>query len=83
MTEKIEYETITIEVPKQVMELLRFSESMGKMTPKEWIEYSVVETVRSGLDANMFLPSPAALAEKFNLNPVFKEILNDTVTTIE
>ena len=79
MTEKIEYETITIEVPKQVMELLRSTESHTGMTSKEWIEYYVVETARSGLDSDMFLPSPTELAKKFNLNPVFKEILNDTI----
>jgi hypothetical protein len=75
----IEYESISIEVPKQVMELLRFAESLAGMSPKEWIEYYIVETARSGLDSDMFVPEPKELAEKFGLNPVFKKILDETI----
>jgi hypothetical protein len=79
MSKEIEYEQVTVNVPKAVMDLLRFAESVLEQSPKEWIEYYIVETVRSGLDSNMFLPDAAALVEKFNLNPVLQEILNDPV----
>lgn len=76
---KIEYENVTIKVPKAVMDLLRFSESVIEQTPIEFIEYHVVETVRAGVDSEEFLPTGKALAEKFNLNPVFQAIINDPV----
>jgi len=75
----IEYESISIEVPKQVMELLRASESILEMSPKEWIEYYLVDAVRSSIDSDMFTDSPKELADKFSLTPVFKEILDTTV----
>lgn len=78
---QIEYETVTVKIPKQVMELLRFSQIAFKMTPTEYIEYNILELVRADLDSGEFLPSGKELADKFNINPIFKEILNDEVTS--
>jgi hypothetical protein len=78
MSEKIEYETVTVKVPKAVMDLLRFSASVLEETPEEWIQYSVIDRVRADVDAGVFLPGTKALTDKFNLNPVF-ELINDPV----
>lgn len=78
-TKPIEYEEVIIRVPKQVMDLLRFATPMMKDTPQTWIEWQTVESVRSNIDAEAFVPNPKALTDKFNLNPVFQEILNDAV----
>jgi len=75
----IEYEEVKIRVPKQVMELLRFAVPVTEMTPEEWIEYTTVDNVRAGLEANDFLPDAKALADKFQLNPVLKDILDDPI----
>ncbi len=81
-TEKdvIEYEQVTVKVPKQVMELLRASESLLEMSPQEWLEYELVDTVRSCVDSDMFVPEPKELADKFSLNPVFKAILDTQIS---
>ena len=80
MTEKnpIEYESVTVKVPKQVMDLLRYAQPTTGDTPEEDIEYGIVEGVRSRLEAGMF-STPKDLADQFNLNPVFEEILEDTI----
>lgn len=78
-TSAIEYEQMTINVPKQVMKLLKFAESTLKGTPKEWVEYILVDHVRANIDSGDFLPDATELTKMFNLNPVFKEILNDPV----
>ena len=75
----IEYEQVTVKVPKAVMDLLRFSESVIEQTPKEYIEWAIVEHVRAGIDARDFMPSSLDLTNKFNLNPVFQQIIGDPV----
>jgi len=47
MSEKIEYEEVTIKVPKPIMGFLR---NIGEK-PQEWIEYQVFDSVRAHLDA--------------------------------
>ena len=81
MTEKnpIEYESVTVKVPKQVMDLLRYAQPITGDTPEQDIEYYVVESVRSRLDVNAFSPTAKDLTDKFGLNPVFKEILDATI----
>lgn len=76
---KIEYETLEIKVPKAVMDLLRYAQPITGDTPEQDIEYYVVESVRSRLESDGFNPTPKDLADQFNLNPVLKEILNDTI----
>lgn len=75
---EIEYEEITVKVPKQIMDLLRYSEKMTEKTPKEYVEYCIVECVRADLDSDVFL-SGHALAKSFNVQPIFKEITGTSV----
>ena len=79
MTKKIEFESVTIQVPKAVMDLLRYAQPTSGDTPEQDIEYYLVESVRSRLDVNAFSPTAKDLTDKFGLNPVFKEILDDTI----
>ena len=75
----IEYEQVTVKIPKAVMDLLRHIQLTTGDTPEQDIEYYVVDSVRSRMDADVFLPTSKELTDKFSLNPVFKEILNDTI----
>lgn len=76
---KIEYEKVTVEIPKNVMDLLRFASETREETPEEWIQWAAIDTARAQLDSGEFLPTAQALAEKFSLNHVFLEILGITV----
>jgi hypothetical protein len=79
MTDEIKRETVTIKMPKAVMDLLRYTQPMTGDTPEQDIEYYAVESVRSRIDAGGFWPTPKALTDQFNLNPIFKEILDDPI----
>ncbi len=67
----IEYEQVTINVPKQVMELLRYAEPLNG-TPQSWIEYCVSDNVRAGLESGEFLPSSYELTQQFKLTPILE-----------
>lgn len=78
---KIEYEQIAVKVPKLILDFLRAHEQDMGMTAKEYIEHNVISAVRSDLDAgDVFHPEAKELAENWNLNPIFKVLLNDPVT---
>jgi hypothetical protein len=66
------YETVTVKIPKAIMELLRHSESITGDTPTQDIEYAAVESVRSRIDSGQFLPTRQALADQYNFNPCLK-----------
>ena len=71
---EIEYEQVTLNIPKKIMKWLKNYETVTSETPKEWLEYAVVESVRSTLEANGFTPTPKWQADNFSLNPIFKEL---------
>jgi hypothetical protein len=72
MTEQpTEYEQITINVPKQIMELLRFAEKGTGETPKSYIETAVLQTVRSHIEGDALIPNEG-LVEAFSLKPLFE-----------
>lgn len=79
MSEKIECESVTVQVPKAIMEFLRSIEKPISMTAKEYIEYNIVECVRADIDAWETFISPKEVAEGWGLNPIFKTIINDEV----
>jgi hypothetical protein len=71
MGEEIEYETVTLKIPKRLMAFLR----CNTQTPVEqYLEYTIVESVRADVDAEVFALGPREIAESANLNPIFKEI---------
>jgi hypothetical protein len=61
------------------MDLLKFSESVIEQSPAEFAQPAIVKTVRAMVDSGEFLPDAKALSDKFKLNPVFQEIIDDPV----
>jgi len=81
MAEKteIEYEQVTIRVPKKIMDFLRLMQKLNHETPEEYMAYNVVDMVRADIDAgDVFIPEPHEVAELNGLTPVFKEILGSS-----
>jgi hypothetical protein len=77
--EQIEYEAVTVQMPKQIMDYLRSIERCIKMTPKEYIEYNIVDCVRADIDSFDDFVTPKELADGWQLNPIFKAITNTEV----
>jgi hypothetical protein len=65
----IEYENVTIKVPKLIMDFLRKTED----NPINWLEYTIVENVSAEIESMR----PQRWADLFQLTPVFKKILGD------
>ena len=67
----IEFEPVTIQVPKNVMNLLRAYSKHGlRMTANEYLECSVLQAVRADLDASdVFIVEPEELVRQYDLAP--------------
>lgn len=77
---KIEYEEVTLKIPKAIMNLLRDSEKALEETATEYLEHKLVDAIRGDIDCgDCFVPTPQQIAERYSLNPIFKEILGTTV----
>jgi coenzyme F420-reducing hydrogenase beta subunit len=60
------------------MDFLRSCEKALKSTAKEYLEYNVVGVVRADIDdGTVFVQMPDDIVKEWNLNPLFKAILND------
>lgn len=78
--EPIEYETVTLKVPKKIMKLLRDSEMSLEESAIQYMERCIVDIIRADIETqDCFVLSPRRLVEKYNLDPVFKEIIGITV----
>ena len=72
-----EYETVTVKVPKPIMDFLRAHEKDMDKSAEKYIEREIVNFVQADLESMLvFVPSPKELAENWNLNAVFKTVLN-------
>jgi hypothetical protein len=69
---EIEYEIVSLRVPKQIMDVLRKLPAYPP-NPVEWLEYAVVDMVRADLEA----ASGEELINWFDLGPIFKAVLHD------
>ena len=65
--ETVEFESVTLKVPKKVMDYLK--RMYGD--PIKWIEDDIVDSIRADIDAM----EPERIRKLFNLVPVFKTIL--------
>lgn len=74
---EIEYETVTVRVPKRIMDFLRQHKALST-TAEEYIEYSIVDIVRSDIDGGVF-SDPERIAEGYGLQSIFQEITNSMV----
>lgn len=68
----IEFEQVTIKVPKPIMEFLRKTDC-DNIGPEAWIEETIVDSVRAYFDA----VEAEELVDWFKLGPVFYEVLGD------
>lgn len=73
---EIEYESVTVKIPKNIMDLLRYAQKLTNESPQSFIEYYTVENIRSLMDSNGILPTSKQLNEQFSLNKIFIEILD-------
>jgi hypothetical protein len=81
--QSIEFESVTLKVPKNVLEYFRLQAKMDNETLEQNLAYHIVELCHSSMQGM----SPNTLMEIFNVKPIFKEILaypsltlNDPVT---
>jgi hypothetical protein len=70
----IEYEQVTLKVPKNVLEYFRVLAKMDNETLEQNLEYEIVELCRSLMQGM----SPDVMMEIFKIKPVFAEILHTT-----
>lgn len=70
---KIEYEPVTIKVPKPIMAFLQFQAGQSDMSTEELIEYDLLDSVRGEME-NF---SGEELITMLNLGHIFYEILGD------
>jgi hypothetical protein len=76
----IEYEEVNLQIPKAIMEFLRDSEKSLGETATSYLERSLVDMVRGDIDSrDCFVPTPREIAERYNLDPVFKQITGISV----
>jgi hypothetical protein len=73
MTEKIEYEQVTIKVPTRIMAFLRFQAAQQEMQIEEHIEYQVLDSVRAEMEGF----EGEELIGMLGVGPIFYEILGD------
>ena len=68
----IELESVTIQVPKNVMNLLRaYSEQGLGMTPDEYLKCCILQAVKADLDAgDVFTVEPEQIIRLYDLNSV-------------
>ena len=75
----IEYEQVSLKVPKRIRDFLRLMQKVNHEGPEEYLAYNAVMAVRADIDAgDVFIPEPHEVAELHGLNPVFREILGDS-----
>jgi hypothetical protein len=72
----IEFESVTIKVPKSVMNLLRaYSEHGLGMTANEYLECNVLQVVRADLDAgDVFTVEAEEIITQYSLNPALSVV---------
>jgi hypothetical protein len=70
-SEKPEFESVTVKVPKNIMNLLRAYSKQGlEMTVEEYLECSVLQSVKADLDAgDVFTVEAEQIIRLYDLNP--------------
>ena len=70
---EIEYETVTLRIPKKIMDFLRSMEKPWNQTPTEYLEYQLIDEVRADLEA----ATGEEFIAWFDLATVFYQVLGD------
>lgn len=74
MNEKIEFEEVTVKVPKAIMNFLAIFKKDGVTA---YLEHAIVDSFRADLEtSDSNLVSYKTLVEQYKLKPVFQAILD-------
>ncbi|MGD0071877.1 MAG: hypothetical protein ABSB71_10000 [Candidatus Bathyarchaeia archaeon] len=73
MTDEIEYEQVTIKVPKRIMAFLRFAAGRRDVQVEEEIEYDLLDNVRAEMEGL----NGEELISMLELGQIFYDILGD------
>lgn len=76
MNEKVDFEEVTIRVPRAIMNWLRNSEEVTGRSPTEQLEYGIVADIEGCIGSEVLTPTPEQIIEKYKLGQVFKTILD-------
>jgi hypothetical protein len=72
-SEQIEFEEILVKMPKAIMNFLREHEHELDEKIEDYLQRAIISVVRADIETNnVFVPSPIELANKYNLQPIFK-----------
>jgi hypothetical protein len=75
MKAKIEHETVTIQVPKVLMNFIRDNVPKKNMTVKDYLESAVIERVAADLDNDeCFGPEQKELVARYHLEELNKVV---------
>jgi hypothetical protein len=78
-TEKIKHETVTIQVPKVLMNFIRNIVPTIAKTPKQYLEESIILSVCADLDTqDFFKPNPMELVKRYHLEDL-NNIIKDAI----
>lgn len=73
-TEQIGCEEVVVKIPKVIMAFLREHEDELEEKIEGYLRRAIVSSVSADLESeSVFVPSPIKLANKYDLQPVFKE----------
>jgi hypothetical protein len=73
MTDKMEYEAVTIKVPKRIMAFLRFQAGQQNIQVEEQIELDLLDNVRGEMEAM----NGEELISMLEVGQIFYDILGD------
>ncbi len=76
MKENVDFEEVTIKVPRAIMNLLRNSEEIIGRSPTEQLEYSIVADIEGCIGSEVLTPTPEQIIKKYKLGNIFKTILD-------
>jgi hypothetical protein len=71
--QKIECEEVIIKIPKAIMKFLREHETLLEEKIEDYLQRGIVHSICADIETqDTFVPSPLALANKYDLQPIFK-----------
>jgi hypothetical protein len=69
---KVLTEPLTLQIPKNIMDLLRYVKEYNGMIPEKYVLLSLIERILSDIDSDALI-SNKGLIKKFDLSEVIKE----------